>query len=109
MELLVHHWVGLVLIVLGMAWVEGYRGFHVSFAPRVVARALWVARSGQWLPILLAPLVCMGLCYATRRRLVLSWGLTAMIVGFVVMVRWLAHPWRGFVDAGVVVGLTSVK
>jgi len=93
-------------ILVFMAYVEGYRGFHLRFAPRVVARARWVAESPRLLRVALLPLLCMGLFAATRRRLVASWALTAMILFFIVVIRALPDPWRGLVDLGVVCGLS---
>ncbi len=93
--------------IVGMAYAEGYRGFQLHFSPRVVARAAALARTPQptW-RIILAPLMTMGLIHATRRRLIATWMLVAMIVGLVVLVSLLDQPWRGAVDAGVVVGLS---
>jgi hypothetical protein len=88
------------------AYAEGYRGFQKQFSPRVVARALHLGAHPRLLYNVLAPLYVMGLLHATRRRLVASWTLTLAIVGLVLVVRQLAQPWRGIVDAGVVVGLT---
>lgn len=99
-------WAGAAAIVAAMAYVEGYRGFHLRFSPRVVARARWIAREPRPVRVLLAPLLCMGLLCATRRRLMASWALTAMILSFVVAVRALPYPWRGLVDLGVVFGLS---
>lgn len=87
------------------AYSEGYRGFHKNFSPRVVARAQHLHAHPRALHVVLAPLYCMGLIHATRRRLVTSWLLTLGIVGIVIAVRQLAQPWRGIIDAGVVVGL----
>ena len=84
---------------------EGHRGFHRAFAPRVVARAQALdANPRPWL-VVVAPLYCMGLVHATRKRLIVSWCLTLAIVGIVIVVRLLDQPWRGIIDAGVVVGL----
>jgi hypothetical protein len=47
----------------------------------------------------------MGLFHARPRNLMLSWGLVGAIVTLVVLVRLLPQPWRGIVDAGVVIGL----
>jgi hypothetical protein len=47
----------------------------------------------------------MGLFHATRKRLVVSWSVLSGVVVLVVAVRMLEQPWRGIVDAGVVVGL----
>jgi hypothetical protein len=88
------------------AFAEGYRGFQKQFSPRVVARAVHLGAHPRPLHVVLAPLYCMGLLHATRRRLVTSWTLTLAIVALVLFVRQLPQPWRGIVDAGVVVGLT---
>jgi hypothetical protein len=89
-----------------MAIAEGYRGFQRHFIPRVVARAWHLGRHPRVLHVALAPLFCMGLVHATRRRLVGAWGLLLGIVALVLVVRTLPQPWRGIVDAGVVVGLS---
>lgn len=99
------HWLALAVFVPFMAYSEGYRGFHLNFAPRVVARAAWLREQGPALLLLLAPLFCMGYLHATRRRKLTSFGVTFAIVLLVFGVRHLAQPWRGIVDAGVVLGL----
>jgi hypothetical protein len=86
------------------AYAEGYRAFHRMFSPRVVARARTLA-GAPWFHVVLAPLYCMGLFHATRKRLLVSWTVTVAIIAIVIVVRGLAQPWRGIVDAGVVVGL----
>jgi hypothetical protein len=88
-----------------MAYFEGYRGFQRGFSPRVVVRALHLALHPRPLHVLLAPLFCMGLIHASRRRLLSSWILLVSIVAIVLLVRVLPQPYRGLVDAGVVVGL----
>jgi hypothetical protein len=100
------HWIALIFSVFYMAYAEGYKGFHLGFAPRVVVRALYLADNPRPLHVLLAPLFCMGYIYATRRRQILSIALTMMIVCFVLVARMMPQPWRGIVDAGVVVGLS---
>lgn len=94
------------LWLLFMGYSEGYRGFQKGFAPRVAARAAHLAQRPRPLHVLLAPLFCMGLIHASRRRLVTSWSLVSMVVVLVLMVRHVPQPWRGLVDAGVVLGLT---
>lgn len=94
-----------VAAILGLGYSEGYRGFQRQFSPRVVVRALALARRGGWM-VALAPLMVMGLIHGTRRRLISSWVLVVGIVGLIFVVRLLAQPWRGAVDAGVVVGLS---
>ncbi|MDP2141079.1 MAG: hypothetical protein Q8L20_09725 [Gammaproteobacteria bacterium] len=99
------HWFSLAVSILYMAYAEGYKGFHLGFAPRVVARASYLSANPRPLHILLAPAFCMGYIYATPKRKLLSFGLTGMIICFVLLVRLLPQPWRGIVDAGVVTGL----
>lgn len=99
------HWFALVVSVFYMAYAEGYKGFHRAFAPRVIARASYLSANPRPLHIVLAPVFCMGYIYATRKRKLLSFGLSSMIVCFVLLVRLLPQPWRGIVDAGVVTGL----
>ena len=89
-----------------MAWSEGYRGFQQSFSPRLVARAKYLIAHPRPANVLLAPLFCMGYFRTTRRRLISVYALTVFIVLLIIAVRWLPQPWRGIVDAGVVVGLT---
>jgi hypothetical protein len=99
------HWLLLVLFVPYMAYAEGYKGFHLNFSPRVVARAAWLRRQPPPLLVLFAPLFCMGFIYAAPRRRLISLGVTAGIVLLVALVRQLDQPLRGVIDAGVVVGL----
>jgi len=95
-----------VLWVAFMAYSEGYRGFQKAFSPRVVVRAIWLKDHPRpWL-VALAPLFCMGMVHATRKRLIVSWVLFTVIVGFVVAVKLAPAPWRGLIDTGVVVGLS---
>lgn len=99
------HWVLLIGTLIFFAYTEGWRGFHLRFSPRVVARAKAIPQGPLWV-WLLAPAVCMGLVWATRRRLIASWALITMIVVLILGVRRLPFPWREIVDAGVVVGLS---
>lgn len=92
--------------IVGLAYSEGYRGFQQRFSPRVVVRALTLAEHPRPLLVVLAPLHAMALIHATRRRLLGSWLLLLGIVGLIVLVAQLDQPWRGAVDAGVVVGLS---
>ena len=100
------HWAILLLCIVFMAYAEGYKGFHRAFAPRVVRRASYLRDNPRLLHILLAPLFCMGYIYATRRRKLTSFGVTTMVICFVLVARMLPQPWRGIIDAGVVVGLS---
>lgn len=103
--LTVWQWLAMSAWFLYMIWAEGYKGFHLAFAPRVVVRASYLADNPRPLHILLAPLFCMGYIHATPRRQLMSIALSCMIVCFVLLARMLPQPWRGMVDVGVVAGL----
>ncbi len=100
------HWASLIFSVFYMAYAEGYKGFHKGFAPRVISRAYYLKANPRPGHVLFAPLFCMGYFHATRKRQLLSYGLTVMIICFVLIARQLPQPWRGILDAGVVVGLS---
>ncbi|MGA0805658.1 MAG: hypothetical protein ACO3PV_03970 [Pseudohongiellaceae bacterium] len=100
-------WLLLVLFVVFMLYSEGWKGFHLNFAPRVVARAAGLRSAPRPLLVLLAPLVCMGYLHATRKRQFISLLLTSSIIALVLLVRLLPQPWRGIIDTGVVLGLVS--
>jgi hypothetical protein len=99
------HWIAMVAWVAFMAYAEGYRGFHTRFSPRTAARALWLGRHPAPVRAILAPLFCMGFFGATRRVTITAWSITTMVVCLVLLVSRLDQPWRGIIDAGVVVGL----
>ncbi len=99
-------WIVLVMVVLAMAYAEGYRGFQKSFSPRSAARTYYLYRNPQLLAVILAPLFVMGFFRATRGPLLFAWVGTALIVMLIVALQMSAQPWRGIVDAGVVVGLS---
>ena len=99
-------WLLLVIIIVLMAYLEGYRGFQKSFSPRCAARTYYLYRHPDFLSVLFAPQFVMGFFRATRSPLLFAWIGTALIVLFVVALQMSAQPWRGIVDAGVVVGLS---
>src|SRR5262245_38229311 len=99
------HWIALAAIVLAMAFFEGYRGFQHGFSPWVAARSRHLSLHPTPLRALLPPLFCIGYFGAPRARRIGSIALSAGIVLLVLAVGRLAQPWRGIVDAGVVVGL----
>jgi len=104
-SLSVPHRVLLLAWVAFNAYAEGYLGFHRKFAPRVVGRALDLGRNPTLLRVVLAAPYCIGLFHAPRKTMVTSWTLVFVIAGVVYGVRLLPQPWRGIIDAGVVVGL----
>jgi hypothetical protein len=100
------HYIALVVVIVLMAYTEGYRGFQKSFSPRSAARAYYLYKNPEFLTVMLAPLFCMGFFRATRGPLLFAWVGTALIVMLIVLLQMSPQPWRGIVDAGVVVGLS---
>jgi len=100
-----YHWLSLSVVIFFMAYAEGYRGFQKGFSPRVAARALYLKQNPRLLHGLLGPLFCMGFFHASKRRKITSFSVTSGIIVLIILVRFLAQPWRGIIDAGVVLGL----
>ncbi|RKX40550.1 MAG: hypothetical protein DRP64_12495 [Verrucomicrobia bacterium] len=100
-----YHWAALVAGLVFMGYAKGYGIFHRRFSPRFAARALYLKHNPTFVRVLLAPLFCMGYFHATRKRKIFSFAMTAMVVGLILLVRKLDQPWRGIVDAGVLLGL----
>ena len=100
------HWVLLIGNTAFMAYSEGYRGFQRGYSPRIVARAAALIETPSPLRVALAPLFCMGYFHTTRRRLIAAYVLTVGVVALIVLFQYIPQPWRGILDAGVVVGLS---
>lgn len=98
-------WLALVLNALVMAWAEGYRGFQRRFSPRVAARALCLYEQPTTARLVFAPLFCVGYFGATPRLRRTVWIGTGLIVLAVAVFSEISQPWRGILDAGVMVGL----
>lgn len=88
-----------------MAWYEGYRGFQLQFSPRFAARAAALYKRATPGQALLAPFILMCFLQAPRRRLIVAYLLAVGVAVLVALYRTLPQPWRGILDAGVVVGL----
>ncbi|MCW8887140.1 MAG: hypothetical protein OQK12_18080, partial [Motiliproteus sp.] len=100
-----YHWlVGLIWLVF-MAFSEGYRGFQQGFSPRVAARIAYLYQNPTPVRLILAPLFCMGYFHIERKRQIITFVITLMIIAIVQVVHQLEQPWRGIIDIGVVVGL----
>lgn len=104
-NLLWYHKLSLIIIVLFMAYAEGFKAFQQGFSPRVVARSRYLSSNPRLFYVLLAPFFCMGFFHATKRRRITSVSVTIGIIVLVVLVRLLPQPWRGIIDSGVIVGL----
>lgn len=98
----------LVLLVVWSVfnlYAEGYRAFQRRFSPRVVVRAFHLARNPRPTHVVLAPFYCMALLHSAKRERIVAWSTVVMIMGFILLLRHVPQPWRGIVDAGVVVAL----
>ena len=93
-------------VCVGMAYAEGYRGFQLRFSPRTAARIRYLRDRPQALRSMLAPLFAMGFFHANRRTKITAYALTLGVITLVVLVQQIDQPWRGIIDAGVVVGLS---
>ena len=100
------HWGLYGFSILFNGYSEGYKAFQLQVAPRVVARADHLAKNPKLLHVVFAPLFCMAMFHASRRRLIVSWLVYLGIIILIIGVRQLDQPYRGIVDAGVVVGLS---
>ena len=99
------HWLLLIANVLFMAYTEGYKGFQKSFSPRFAARAKFLLRETTPIRTLLSPFFCMSYFGAPKRRMFTTSVLTVAIILFILSFRLIPQPWKGMLDAGVVIGL----
>ena len=99
-------WLLLLGNIVFMAYSEGYKGFHRGYAPRLAARVKYLTYCRNPVEMLLAPLFCMNFFNAPRKRIITSVVLLIGIILLVMLFRQLPQPWRGILDAGVVVGLS---
>jgi len=99
------HWITLGISLLFMGYAEGYKGFQLKFSPRAAARALYLKKNPTIARVLFAPLFCMGFFHATRKRKIVTYSITTMIIVLIISVHQLPQPWHGIVDVGVLFGL----
>lgn len=104
-ELQFYHWMLILANVIFMAYSEGYQGFQQGFSPRVAARVRYLREQASLLNGVLAPIFCVGYFGTTRKRQMVVITLSLMLIVVVKVVAMFPQPWRGIVDAGVVVGL----
>lgn len=95
----------LIMWCVFMIYTEGYQTFGRRFAPRIVARAQYIVRHATWPMIILAPLYCIGYFGTSKNRMITSYIVIALIAGMVAAVSFVPQPWRGIIDAGVILGL----
>jgi hypothetical protein len=103
-------WSMYVLSCLFFAYAEGYKGFHLKFAPLVVKRSFTLVigtpQGNNPLNYILSPMYSMGLFAATKKRLITSWSVTIGVAAIVAIVKKLPIVPRCILDAGVIVGLS---
>ena len=99
------HWLVFIGFTLFMAHSEGYKGFQKRFSPRYAARTKYLSTHGTLIQCVLAPLFSMGYFHAPQRRVITTIALTVMIALFILVFRYIPQPWKGLLDAGVVIGL----
>lgn len=95
----------LILWTAYMLYTEGVKAFGRQFSPRVAARSQYLARQGNRLQIILAPLFVFGYFHTTRMRLIVTYSLTVFIIVLIVGIRFLPHPWRAIIDMGALLGI----
>jgi len=105
--LAVWQWALAAAWLLAMCFFQGYLGLQRGFSPRVVVRACYLAglHRPRTVDVLLAPLFCIGLLGASRKRLQSAWALVSIMVLLAFALRWLPQPYRGIIEAGVAAGL----
>ncbi|MBL8955420.1 MAG: hypothetical protein JNK82_31890 [Myxococcaceae bacterium] len=86
------------------AYAEGYRGFQRRFVPQALDRAFSIDGRSK-LEVVLAPLKVLGVWRTDPKVMRRAWVMVVGITLLVMAVKQLPQPWRGVVDAGVVVGL----
>ena len=105
-DLNIYHWSAYLLWSIYMAYAEGYQAFQLKFSPLVVKRAYGLIENQSLLNLILAGPWSMGLFGATKKRMIVSWGISVGVFGLIAIVKKLPYPYRSIVDAGVVVGLS---
>jgi len=105
-DILPIHYAMYAIWSLYMAYAEGYKAFHLKFAPMVVNRAFHLHENKSLLNIVLAGPYSMGLFAASCKCMIVSWSITAGVFALISVVKHLPYPYRSLVDGGVVVGLS---
>ncbi|MCP4428917.1 MAG: DUF2921 family protein [Chloroflexi bacterium] len=100
------HWVVLIVNTAFVLYFKAFRGFQKGLSPRIAARARHLRQNPTWLRVLLAPLYCMGYFHTARRKQIATIMMTIMMVGLIVLVRFLEQPWRGIIDGGIAASLS---
>ena len=55
-----YHYLSLIISIIFLGYAEGYKGFQLSFSPRVAQRLKLVFKNPSFVNVVLSPLFCMG-------------------------------------------------
>jgi hypothetical protein len=101
-----YQWAMYVTWCIFMVYNEGYKAFQLKFSPLVVNRAFGISKNPSVLKYIFAGPYSMGLFGADRKRMIISWSITAGVFSLVKLVKMLPYPYRSIADSGVVAGLS---
>jgi hypothetical protein len=105
MPLYATHWAVFIGFTIFMLYSEGYKGFQKKFSPRFAARCKYLLHHASRTQLIFAPFFCMAYFHAPKKRIIARLILTCMIITFIISFRFIPQPWRGLLDAGVMLGL----
>ena len=100
-----YHYLSLIISIIFLGYAEGYKGFQLSFSPRVAQRLKLVFKNPSFVNVVLSPLFCMGFFGISKKRMKITYILTITIIFLIIIIERISEPWRGIIDTGVLVGL----
>ena len=101
-----YHYLSLIISIIFLGYAEGYKGFQLSFSPRVAQRLKLVFKNPSFVNVVLSPLFCMGFFGISKKRMKITYILTITIIFLIIIIERISEPWRGIIDTGVLVGLS---
>ena len=101
-----YHIISLFLSIITLGYAEGYKGFQLSFSPRAAKRVNLVSKNPNFKNVVFSPLFCMGFFGISKQRMIITYLLTLSIIFLIIIIEKMSDPWRGIIDAGVLVGLS---
>ena len=63
-----YHYLSLIISIIFLGYAEGYKGFQLSFSPRVAQRLKLVFKNPSFVNVVLSPLFCMGFFGISKRE-----------------------------------------
>ena len=63
-----YHYLSLIISIIFLGYAEGYKGFQLSFSPRVAQRLKLVFKNPSFVNVVLSPLFCMGFLEFQKRE-----------------------------------------